>query len=120
MEELRSGRGRRASDRPEGSVDSMLLAERITFLHDDVAEMKSAIRELAQAVTKLALVEERLSNAALAQERMFAALDALEKRTTKLERDQPTNAQTHTWVERAILIAAGAAVIFAWAHVVKG
>ena len=100
--------------------DLRVLSERFQALHDDVSEIKSAIRDLAAAITKLALIEDRQSNVAAAQERLFAALARLELRVIELEKSSPANNQTHAWVEKAILLAAGAALLFAWSHIIKG
>ena len=98
----------------------LILSERFQALHDDVSEIKSAIRDLAAAITKLALIEDRQSNVAAAQERLFAALARLELRVIELEKSSPANKQTNAWVEKAILLAAGAALLFAWSHIIKG
>ncbi|MEI6117328.1 MAG: hypothetical protein WCP99_22535 [Burkholderiales bacterium] len=100
--------------------DLLVLSERFQALHDDVSEIKSAIRDLAAAITKLALIEDRQSNVAAAQERLFASLARLELRVIELEKSTPANNQTHAWVEKAILLAAGAALLFAWSHIIKG
>ena len=100
--------------------DLLVLSERFQALHDDVSEIKSAIRDLAAAITKLALIEDRQSNVAAAQERLFASLARLELRVIELEKSMPANNQTHAWVEKAILLAAGAALLFAWSHIIKG
>ena len=100
--------------------DLLVLSERFQALHDDVSEIKSAIRDLAAAITKLALIEDRQSNVAAAQERLFASLARLELRVIELEKSMPANNQTHAWVEKTILLAAGAALLFAWSHIIKG
>lgn len=100
--------------------DLRVLSERFDALHEDVFEIKSAIRDLAAAITKLALIEERQANVATAQERLFAAVARLELRVTELEKSNPANLQTHAWVEKALLLAAGATLLFAWNHVIKG
>ena len=109
----KNGRGQEQSD-------LLVLSERFQALHDDVSEIKSAIRDLAAAITKLALIEDRQSNVAAAQERLFASLARLELRVIELEKSTPANDQTHAWVEKAILLAAGAALLFAWSHIIKG
>ena len=106
--------------RGQEQSDLLVLSERFQALHDDVSEIKSAIRDLAAAITKLALIEDRQSNVASAQERLFAALARLELRVIDLEKATPANNQTHAWVEKALLLTAGAVLLFAWNHIAKG
>ena len=108
------------SGRDREQSDLLVLSERFQALHDDVSEIKSAIRDLAAAITKLALIEDRQSNVASAQERLFAALARLELRVIDLEKATPANNQTHAWVEKALLLTAGAVLLFAWNHIAKG
>lgn len=108
------------SGRDREQSDLLVLSERFQALHDDVSEIKSAIRDLAAAITKLALIEDRQSNVATAQERLFAALTRLELRVIDLEKATPANDQTHAWVEKALLLTAGAVLLFAWNHIAKG
>lgn len=122
MEQLWDGVERRMDKSGAGYEvsDLRVLSERFDALHEDVFEIKSAIRDLAAAITKLALIEERQANVATAQERLFAAVARLELRVTELEKSNPANLQTHAWVEKALLLAAGATLLFAWNHVIKG
>ena len=90
------------------------LANKLMSLHDDVSEIKGALRDLTSAITKLALIEERqtVTNAAL--ERAFVAISRVENRLSELERLAPMNNQSRMWVERAVLAVAGAALMFIW------
>lgn len=77
---------RRAGD---GAVN--VLAERIDGLGVDISEMKHGIAKMADALTKLAIVEERQTQTILAQERAFKALERVEERQRQHElqcRDQ--------------------------------
>ena len=77
---------RRAGD---GAVN--VLAERIDGLCVDMNEMKHGIAKMADALTKLAIVEERQTQTILAQERAFKALERVEERQRQHElvcRDQ--------------------------------
>lgn len=96
-----------------------LLAQRVESLHGDFAEMRSVLKDLTEAVTKLALVEERQAQAAQAQERMFKALEkeqdrreALERRVATLERAEPLQRQTSKWVMAMVWGAAGLFGVF--------
>lgn len=78
-----------------------LLSHRLGTLHDDVTEMKMAMKDLATAITKLALIEERQTNAAAAQERAFKVLERLESRVAALELHAPANKRVNVWLDRA-------------------
>lgn len=91
--------------------DSPVLSIQLKTLHDDVSEMKSALKDLATAITKLALIEERQANAAAAQERAFAALERVEMRLSILEKDVPANKRISVWFDRAIWAALGLMVM---------
>lgn len=92
--------------------DMAVISHRIGALHDDFAEMKSVLRDLAAAITKLALIEERQSHAALEQSRTIKVLEKLETRIDILEKDAPLQAQTSNWVLSAVWAAAGLSVMF--------
>lgn len=82
-------------------TDFTLLNHRLGVLHQDVGEMKAAMKDLAAAITKLALIEERQSNAAAAQERAFQVLEKLESRVAALEIHVPANKRLSVWFDRA-------------------
>lgn len=117
---------RRASD---GAVN--VLAERIDGLCADMNEMKHGIAQMADALTKLAIVEERQTQTILAQERAFKALERVEERqhthelvcrdqdkevrqliadsnerlsarVSELEKAEPMQAQTSKWVTAGV------------------
>lgn len=83
------------------AIDANLLSHRLATLHEDVGELKRAMTDLAMAMTKLALIEERQTNAAAAQERAFAILERLEQRVATLESYVPANRRLNTWIDRA-------------------
>jgi hypothetical protein len=93
-------------------TDPQLLTHRLDTLHEDVGEVKSALKELANAITKLALIEERQTQAATAQERAFGAIERIEKRVAKLEMQAPANKRVSVWVDRAMYASAGLLVMF--------
>ena len=73
----------------DGVID--VLAERIDGLCVDMNEMKHGIAKMADALTKLAIIEERQTQTILAQERAFKALERVEERQRQHEqqcRDQ--------------------------------
>ena len=77
---------RRAEDK-----NMQVLATKIEGLAQDMSEMKHGIAKMADALTKLAIVEERQTQTILAQERAFKALERVEERQRQHElqcRDQ--------------------------------
>lgn len=117
---------RRAGD---GAVN--VLAERIDGLCADMNEMKHGIAKMADALTKLAIVEERQTQTIFAQERAFKALERVEERqrthelvckdqdkevrqliadsnerlsirVAELEKAEPMQAQTSKWVTAGV------------------
>lgn len=67
----------------DGVID--VLAERVEGLCGDIGEMKIGISKMADALTKLAIVEERQTQTILAQERAFKALERVEERQRQHE-----------------------------------
>lgn len=91
------------------SQDILLLSERLQSLHGDVNEIKSALRSLTEAITKLALIEERqavfnatINRAFDAIGKVETALGKIDDRLKALEVQQPVNNQTTHWVITAI------------------
>lgn len=113
----------------DGGID--MLAERVEGLCGDIDEMKIGISKMADALTKLAIVEERQTQTILAQERAFKALERVEERqhahemqcrdrendlrqliadsnehlaarVGELEKAEPMQAQTSKWVTAAV------------------
>ena len=99
--------------------DINVVITRLGLLSDDVGELKETLRQIASAVTRLALVEERQMQTNEALSRAFKQIDKLdlklvgfEQRLGALERLQPQQQQTTTWVVSAVWAAAGAAFFF--------
>ena len=113
----------------DGVID--VLVERVEGLCSDMGEMKIGIAKMADALTKLAIVEERQTQTILAQERAFKALERVEERqrqhelqcrdqdkevrqliadsnerlsirVAELEKEEPMQAQTSKWVTAAV------------------
>lgn len=92
------------------------VAAKIATLHEDVAEVKSVLRELTTAITKLALIEERQMQFSAAQERAFNAISKLSDRVADLEKRVPEQSKVAIWVDRAIIATAGAALLYVAKH----
>lgn len=100
--------------------DINLLALKLQSLHEDVGDIKGTLQNLTAAITKLALVEERLSVTMTAQERAFGAIASVEKRLSALEAKVPVTDSTMKWVDRGITAIVAAACMFIWDKVTKG
>jgi len=127
---------RRAEDK-----NIQVLATKIEGLAQDMSEMKHGIAKMADALTKLAIVEERQTQTILAQERAFKALERVEERqrqhelqcrdqekglrqliadsnerlsirVSELEKAEPMQAQTSKWVTAAVWGAAWLLAMF--------
>jgi CHAD domain-containing protein len=88
-------------------TEDALLTHKIENLHEDVGEMRSAIGRLTDAVTKLALLEERQSQAAAALERAFGVLERVEARLHSLEMQLPQARRVNIWIDRAVYACVG-------------
>lgn len=86
------------------ATDSLIqvIAVRLDNLHEDVSGMRDVLRELATAVTKLAVIEERQTQSAQALERAFKVLEKVETRLDTIEKSQPMQQQTTDWVGKAV------------------
>lgn len=102
------------------TTDVALLSAKLQTLHTDVSDIKGSLKDLAVAINKLALVEERLSNATAAQERSFKALEKLEERIDELEKKTVTSDSTSKWIDRGLIAALGAFFAFIWERVRNG
>jgi uncharacterized protein HemX len=87
------------------------------MLHEDVAEIKNALRGLADAITKLALVEERQTNVTNQVDRAFALLEKMDERISAVEEAVMSASRTATWVDRLVWALAAATLVFAARHV---
>lgn len=94
-----------------------VVLERLTGLHADVNELKESTRDsmkdIANAVNKLVMIEERQSNTNEAFNRLLNQLDAMETRLKDLEEDKRINRLVSKWVLAGVWAAAGAAVLLA-------
>jgi len=88
-------------------TEMALLTHKVESLHEDMGEMKLVMRDVASALTKLALIDERQSKMFATQERIFKLLDGLDNRVDILERSEGKQNQAATWVFAAVWGAAG-------------
>ncbi len=101
-------------------TDVSLLSARLQTLHTDVSDIKGTLKDLTSAINKLALVEERITNAVAAQERSFKAIEKLEERIDSLEKAQVIDDNTSKWIDRGIVAFVGAAAAYIWERVKNG
>lgn len=107
-------------DCPTSTSDVTLLSAKLQTLHTDVSDIKGSLKDLATAINKLALVEERLSNATAAQERSFKALEKLEERIDILEKAQALDESQSKWLDRGVVALLGAAATYIWERIKNG
>lgn len=88
------------------------LTHHMLRIRESVDEMKSAMKEMASAITRLALVEERQAATSTALERLGEAQEKLDGRLRRLEVAEPMQAQSSEWVRNAVWALAGLAVMF--------
>lgn len=98
----------------EVAADNVLTVK-LEALHTDVTEVKSALNKLSEAITKLALVEERQAQTADALERAFKAIGKIEDRLTSMEKtyaeQKPQYTEVAKWVDRGLVALAGAGAV---------
>lgn len=99
-------------DRRKGDPALNLIAARLETLQKDVGDMKEGLKDLAVAITKLAVVEERLATSVQAQERAFKAIDNLGSRLTVLEQAQPLQKKTSDWTLAGVWAGACLVAVF--------
>ena len=88
----------------------LVRLDRMEKAHD---ETRDTLREMAAAINKLAVIEERQQVASSAIERLAAEQKNLDERMRALEISEPMQAQTAEWVKNAVWAAASAAAMFA-------
>jgi len=97
---------------PDRRVNPIIMEAKLTMLHEDVGDIKTALKELTSAITRLALVEERIATTAAAQERAFKAIAGMQDRLTEIEKKMPEYSRTSIWIDRGVWAAAAAAVMY--------
>ena len=88
------------------------LESRLSMLHEDVGDIKSALKDLTSAITRLALVEERMATASAAQERAFKAIAEMEKKVVEIEKILAAQIKTTGWVDRGVWAALAALGVY--------
>ncbi len=103
---------------PETHADLLtMVATKMDLFHQDLIAMQATQEKMADAIGKLAVIEERQSTTIDAVNRSFKAIErledekkALDKRVRVLETENVTNNRTSKWIESAVI---GAVVLLA-------
>jgi hypothetical protein len=85
-----------------------LLTNKVESLHEDMSEMKVVMRDIANALTRLAIIDERQEKMSETQGRIFRVLDNHAERINELEKDDRRQSLAVSWVFGATWAAAGA------------
>ena len=100
----------------------VIVASRLKSFEDSFDELKGDMRKMAEAVTKLAVMEERQVSANQAQERSFKVIAEIQAdakvtntRISALELAGVNSKRTSAWVDRAVT-ALVVVVFFFMAH----
>ena len=101
---------------PERDINVVIT--RLGVLSEDVSDLKDTLKQIATAVTRLALVEERQlqTNEALSRafnqiDKVDAKITAIDQRVAYIERDAPMQKHTSGWIMSAVWAAAGLAAL---------
>ena len=102
--------------RKETDLSFQVVLDRLTNLHEDVNDLRESTRdsmkEIANAITKLVLLEERQSHANDNFSRVVNQLDSIQRRVEELEKQEPLQKLTSKWFMSVVWTAATAAVYF--------
>lgn len=92
--------------------NTVVLIERLTHhiarIRDAQEHMKNDVSQIADALTRLALVEERQTYSSGAIDRLARSIESLDIRVKALEVQAPSNTRTAAWVDKVLWVAAGA------------
>lgn len=87
--------------------DNDVLIVQLGAMREDVAEIKGAMEKVADALERLARLEERHTTVAGALERAFSMLSKLDERLKRLELAQPVQRLASWWVINGMWAAGG-------------
>jgi anti-sigma-K factor RskA len=83
---------------------------RVEGMVEDISEIKDSMKVMAQAVNRLAVIEERQSTDRAEIGRAYKRLDNHEHRIRNLEQAQPLQKKTTEWVEKVFWSVIGAVI----------
>lgn len=82
-------------------------------LREDVSEIKGFMSKMADAIERLARLEERHGNTASALERAFTTIAKIDARLAALEKTQPVQNMTSNWITNGAWAAVSVLVLAA-------
>jgi hypothetical protein len=112
------------ADRRMQDPNMLLVAARLKTFEASFDEMRGDMRRMAEAVTKLAIVEERQTAATAAQDRAFKAISEVQAdvrvvvtRISSLELAGVNSKRTSAWIDKAALAVLAVVAMFIAAKV---
>lgn len=94
-------------------ADIAVLTNKVESLHEDLSEMKLVMRDVANALTRLAVIDDRQSKMIESQDRIFKVLDSHDGRIVALEKDDSHQKMAVDWVYKAVWAMVGVAAMYA-------
>lgn len=94
-------------------IDEQRLASavfRVESMSGDISDIKTAVRELAAAVSRLAIIEERQVHDRADVARIAVKVDGHSDRIATLELAQPLQHQATTWIGKGVWLVVGAVI----------
>lgn len=91
---------------------SDFLANSIQAIRDDQREMRESLKQVAEAMTRLAVIEERVAHSQSSIARAFRGIEDHEERIDRLEKSEPEQRKIAKWVNHAVWAGACAAAAF--------
>lgn len=85
---------------------------RLAPMQDDLREVKSSMTKLADAMTKLALVEREQTHTSFLLAQSNTRADELEERVRALEARSPDATRTTAWMDRGVIFVLGLAAMY--------
>lgn len=87
---------------PQEQVQLTAAMTELRGLSNDMAELKQTMQRLADAVTRLAVMEERQITDRASLGRAFAEIEKVEVRVKALEQAHPLQKQSSEWVIKGV------------------
>jgi chromosome segregation ATPase len=115
----RTGRGG-AVTHPSNEAQLATLIAQQESLTGAVSEIKDAMHQMAAAVQKLAIIDERQANDRQSIDRAFSEIEKLNTRVKDLEDAAPAQKQASDWVHRSVSQIVSAVIAATLALVVGG
>jgi regulator of replication initiation timing len=101
------------SNKIERREGFQVLSEQLRNMHQDLSGVKAALTKLTDAVSHLAVVDERLSQNTSNVTRLQLQIDSMDLRVRALELSVPYTNKVTSWVERFVIAVVTAAIITA-------